>query len=82
MMEMMNNMMGGGWIAMLLGFLVILILIAAVVFGVVYLARRMGEGGDQRDRGGDGSVDILRERYARGEIDRDEFEERRRHLHA
>ncbi len=82
MMDMMDNMMGSGWIAMLIGFLLILILIAAIALGVVFFARRMGEGGGPRNRGGDGSVDILRQGYARGEIDREEFEERRRALHA
>ncbi len=81
MMDMINNMMGGGWIAVLLGFLLTLVIIAAIVFGVVYIARKTGESSDHRVRDRDRSVDILRERYARGEIDREEFEERRRALH-
>lgn len=33
-----------------------------------------------RESPGDSALDVLRERYARGEIDKDEFEERKRVL--
>lgn len=77
----MNNMMGGGWLAMLLGFLLILVVMAAVVIAAVYFVRRAGDGGGERSRSGrEGGLEVLRERFARGEIDPDEFEERRRAL--
>jgi putative membrane protein len=48
--------------------------IAAVVLGIRWLA---GQGrGAQPDQ----ALEILRQRYARGEIDREEFEARRRDL--
>lgn len=54
-----------------------LFLVALVVGGIV-LVRRLWPGGVS---GGNGSaLRILEERYARGEIDRDEFDERREHL--
>ena len=70
---------GLGWIGMLL-------FIALLVVGIVYLVRELDGG---RGRGGvslkrrpddDGALRVLRERYARGEIDREEFEERKRGL--
>jgi putative membrane protein len=82
MIDMMDGMMGGGWIAMLLGLFLILILIAALIWGVVYFTRRTGESGNGPEHGRERSADILKERYARVDIDREEFEERRRALQA
>jgi putative membrane protein len=48
--------------------------IAGVVFGARWLVRQGRDG--QPDR----ALDILRERYARGEINKEEFEARRRDL--
>lgn len=49
---------------------------ALLVAGAVIVFRSLAGGG----RGGDRSLQILRERYARGEIDKPEYDERRRHL--
>jgi putative membrane protein len=55
-----------------------LFLVALVVGGIV-LVRRLWS--PENATGGDGSaLRILEERYARGEIDRDEFDEKREHL--
>lgn len=53
-----------------------------VIAGVVLLVRWLAGLGSGRDGGGraDRALEILRERYARGEIDREEFESRRRDL--
>jgi putative membrane protein len=70
------DMMGGG---AMMGIWVLLFL--AIVIGGVWLIGR-AVGGD-RDRGGehtDPALRILEERYARGEIDEDEFVQRRRTL--
>jgi putative membrane protein len=50
------------------------LVIAGAVLGIRWLVR---QGHDQRS---DRALDILRERYARGEIDKDEFDARRRDL--
>jgi putative membrane protein len=59
---------------MFLGFLFWVAVIVALVFGIRWLVRQ------GRPEGSDRAVAILRERYARGEINREEFEARRRDL--
>lgn len=52
--------------------------LAALVVGGIVLVRRLWPGSAP---GADGSaLRILEERFAKGEIDRDEFNERREHL--
>ena len=63
---------------------VMMLVFVTVVIVVVVLAVRWlggaGHGAATGPRSGKAPVDILEERYARGEIDKDEFEERRRIL--
>jgi putative membrane protein len=66
----MGGFMGLGWI-------VILIVIVAVVW---LLMRGPLAGSAQTERRS--ALDILKERYARGEIGREEFEEKKRDLEA
>lgn len=81
---MMDGMMGGGWVMMLFGLLLVILFIAAVVTGVVYLVRALSKPRDSTpvpQSPGDGSARrILDERYARGEINEEEYEKRRRSL--
>lgn len=65
----------GGIVAMLMMFVFWGAVIAALVVGIRWLA---GQG--REPRGGDRALEILRERYARGEINREEFEARKRDL--
>lgn len=70
---MMNGMPGmGAWVMLLWG-LVGLALLVLVVLAIVWLARSLlaGPGGGRRDR--DGTEEILRRRYAAGEISREEY---------
>ncbi|WNB84756.1 SHOCT domain-containing protein [Cellulomonas sp. ATA003] len=73
------GMAGMGWPMMLGAWLVGLLLLAAAVAGVVWLVRRTGG-----PAGGAGSADtaqeVLRRRYAAGEIDEEEFVRRRDRL--
>ncbi|MEX0853229.1 MAG: SHOCT domain-containing protein [Bauldia sp.] len=71
------HMWDGGW--WFLGPLWMLIFIAATVAVVVLIVRWLG-GPGARPSGGQSALDILRERYARGEIDKGEFDERRKVL--
>ncbi|MDP3937681.1 MAG: SHOCT domain-containing protein [Deltaproteobacteria bacterium] len=67
--------MGGGGLLMLLIWVVVIV---AAVLGVRWL---WDQGQPRRPpQDGDRALEILRTRYARGEIDREEFEERRRDL--
>lgn len=67
-------MSGFGWIFMILFW-------GLVIFGVVALAKWMFSTGDSVAGGGARPpLDILKERYARGEINRDQYEQMRRDL--
>jgi putative membrane protein len=80
-----GGMMDGGWgILGILGVLVQLLfwggLLAVIVWAVVRItANRQGGGTDARV-GGDSAEEVLRQRFARGEIDAEEYDERRRIL--
>jgi putative membrane protein len=77
----MDGMMDGGmwsWLAWIVLFLVVL---AAIVIASIFITRSLwkrGDGSPSSHR--ETALDILKERYARGEIDRDEYDERRRTL--
>ena len=86
MMQGMGNMMGaclggmGGMMTFVGAFWI------AVTVGIVYVARRGGHGPELTPAAspvggaGDTALAILRDRFARGEFDRAEYEERRRML--
>lgn len=75
---------GWGW-----GALMMLLWPAAIIAVVAGLAWLLAQAGSERehaggrfeeDEGPDRSLQILRERYARGEISKEEFDEMRHHL--
>lgn len=80
---MMGGCMGGMGVLMMVLMLVFLV---GAIGGIVYLARGLGRGGPTPvpalGAGEDRALVALRERYARGEIDRLEYEERRAALTA
>jgi putative membrane protein len=81
-------MMGAGWFWMP----VMLIAVALIVVGVILLIRGLGSGrpsdrsgeatgvAPQPGRDSGAALRVLEERYARGEIDREEFLRRRSYL--
>ena len=78
-----GHMMGGGMGHWLWGPLMMILAVAAIVSIVVLVVRWMGgsaAGGGTHGPTTKSPVDILKERYARGEIDTKEFEERRKAL--
>jgi len=60
---------GFGWGRMLAGSLLFLVFIGLTVLGVYYLVTDRGITEPSRDR----SIELLRERYAKGEINEDQF---------
>ena len=77
------HMMWDGWYGMFLGPLIMIVFIVIVVLVVTLVIRWLG--GSVHDTGRRSlyerdAIDILKERFARGEIDKEEYEERRRVL--
>lgn len=75
MMNGMDGMMGCGAMALLW-----LLFAVLLVVGVVVLIRALTDRGVGTGSRGSSAMEVLEEQFARGEIDRDEFEERRRAL--
>ncbi|MGH2820469.1 MAG: c-type cytochrome [Actinomycetota bacterium] len=75
-----DGMMGGGMWAWFVWSTLFVLFVAAIVVGAVFLVRRFGSGTGEHPPSRDAALDILKQRFARGEIDREEFDERRRAL--
>ena len=65
--------MGFGWIFMILFW-------ALIILGIVALAKGLFSAGSPGGSAGKRPLDILKQRYARGELTRDEYEQVRRDL--
>lgn len=82
MMQLMSQMMGAwGMGMMVLNFLTGLLFLALIVVGIIAGLRWIfGQGtpGLQNPRGS--ALDILKERYARGELTKEEFEVKKRDI--
>lgn len=63
----------GGGIFMLLFWILI-------IAGIVYLVKYMAEGRKGIEQKGDRAIDIIKERYAKGEISKEEFETKKKEL--
>ncbi|MBI4304571.1 MAG: SHOCT domain-containing protein [Chloroflexi bacterium] len=68
---------GGGWFMLVL----MVIFWGLVIWGIVALVRGIASpSGGESSRQGDSALEILKRRYARGEISKEEFEERKKDL--
>lgn len=69
-----------GWFGMIFGPLMMLVFIGLAAAVVVLVVRWIGGGSGGGLPGSNQALSVLEERFARGEIDKAEFEERRRAL--
>lgn len=75
--HMMPGMGGGMWLMPIFG----IIFLVLVVLAIIALWRFIrGDAASRTAHDGDRSLDILRERFARGEIDEEEFQARKKAL--
>lgn len=72
--------MGMSWWMSLLSILFLTAIVIGVVLLVKAIVGRTSASGGSATPDGQRALNVLDERYARGEIDRNEFEERRRTL--
>lgn len=71
-------MVGGMGIWMLFGVIFWIFLIAGVVLLVIWAVQRTERG--ETSRTGETALEILKKRYARGEISKEEFDEKKRDI--
>ncbi len=72
-----------GWAGGFLGMLMMIVLLGGIVLLIILVLRNMDGGnafGSRASQDKARALDILKERYARGEIDKAEYEERRQAL--
>ena len=75
-----NGMWGGGIFGPLMMIFYIVLLVGVIVIVVRWLSGSSLGGNLPASQARDEAVEILKKRFARGEIDKDEFDERRRTL--
>ncbi len=80
--EMMWGGGGWGWTGMILGPIMMIVVLAIIIAIVVLIVRWLGGSGcpSAHGRKRNAGLDILQERFAKGEIDQQEFEAKRRIL--
>ncbi len=76
-------MMGDGWMGsgmgwMLFGLILWIFLLAGIVLFVVWLVQRVTGGAERRAE--ESALEILKKRYAKGEISKAEYEEKKRDI--
>ena len=69
-----GGMMGFGWIIMILFWILIIIGIVFLIRGIVEQSRLESRSKDES------ALEILKKRYAKGEISKEEFEEKKRDI--
>lgn len=71
------NMMGGGFFG--IGWIMIILFWIVVILGIVALIKWI-VGSDKTDHSSQKPLEILKERYARGEIDKKEYQEMKKEI--
>lgn len=70
-----NSYSGFGWFG---GMFMMIIFWVGLILLIAWLVRELS--GGRREKDGHRALDILKERYARGEIDKKEYEEKKKEL--
>jgi putative membrane protein len=74
-------MWDGGWLGMGIGMIGMLLFWVLIILGIVVLVKWLaGTQSSAAAPPAKGALDIVKERYARGEIDKEEFEQKKRDL--
>jgi putative membrane protein len=77
------GMMGGwgsGWFGMIFSFVFWVLILIGLVLLIKWLLQTTGKRTEETMYGRSGAIDILKERYANGEIDKQEFVEKMKDL--
>ncbi|MCL5070337.1 MAG: SHOCT domain-containing protein [Actinobacteria bacterium] len=82
---MMGGFFGGGlgWIGMIFGFIFFVAIIIGIIFLIVWLVRRTGYSINDysiTDKTSTHSLEILKERYAKGELTKEQYENMKKEL--
>lgn len=70
---------GMGWIGMIIMLVFLIVVILGIVYLIKWIVHSIGRD-NRRTKSEDSPLDILKKRYARGEIQKEEFEEKKRDL--
>ena len=71
---------GFGGFGMFLGFIFMLLFMVGSVLLIVWIVRQFAPGGTYTTTSGSNALEILNERFAKGEISKDEFAEMKKEL--
>lgn len=74
-----GHMMGSGAYGGIFMWLIVIVIIAVVLY-LIFTSNRNLSGGDSRGDRGESPLDILKRRYAEGEITKEEFDRMKREI--
>jgi putative membrane protein len=73
---------GLGSFGMIFGWIIMIAFWAFIIWGIIAFVQWLANQGSEGRRGSNTALDILKERYAKGEIDKEEFESKKKDLNS